>query len=281
MTYNAVNRQLRSRQAIEALRNGVPNAHAVAALGSGQADIERKFTGMLERAAGTDDATAEGVGMLAAGDFGTGKSHLLRHLQAVALENNFACSYVVISKETPLFDMGKVFSAAIQHGRLPGVTGDMVEEAALKLDFDSEEYTEFFSWADDEQNGLHRIFPATMLLKERGHDSDRDARIVRFWSGDPIRAADVNDGLRAIDQKRNYPFRAPKKLELPPQQTRFVLKLLKAAGYRGWVILLDELELVGNYSILQRGRSYSELARWMGQTEETYPGLGGRRHDYP
>ena len=53
-----------------------------------------------------------------------------------------------------------------------------------------------------------------------------------------------------------------------------MLELIKAAGYRGWVILMDEIELVSNYSVLQRARSYAELTRWMGQAaDEKYPGL--------
>ena len=37
---------------------------------------------------------------------------------------------------------------------------------------------------------------------------------------------------------------------------------------------MDEIELVANYSVLQRARSYAELTRWMGQAmEEKYPGL--------
>ena len=39
-------------------------------------------------------------------------------------------------------------------------------------------------------------------------------------------------------------------------------------------MLLDEIELVGSYSLLQRGRSYAELARWLGHASgESYPGL--------
>ena len=29
------------------------------------------------------------------------------------------------------------------------------------------------------------------------------------------------------------------------------------------MILMDEIELVANYSVLQRARSYAELTRWM------------------
>ena len=53
-----------------------------------------------------------------------------------------------------------------------------------------------------------------------------------------------------------------------------MIELIKAAGYKGWVLLLDEIELVGSYSQLQRGRSYAELTRWLGEAvDELYPGL--------
>ena len=41
--------RLARRRAVEALRSGVPNADAVTALGSGQSDIEDRFTGLLSR----------------------------------------------------------------------------------------------------------------------------------------------------------------------------------------------------------------------------------------
>ena len=146
MTSDAANGQLESRRAIEALRNGVPNDMPSPRLALGKPRLKASSPRCFS--VPRHDNPAEGVGMLAAGDFGTGKSHLLRHLQTIALENNFACSYVVVSKETPLFDMGKVFSAAIQHGRLPDAAGHMVEEAALKLRPDSEAYAKFFLWAN-------------------------------------------------------------------------------------------------------------------------------------
>ena len=56
------------------------------------------------------------LGMLVAGDFGTGKSHLLGYLESQALAQNFVCSRVVVSKETPLFDMDKMYKAAVENG---------------------------------------------------------------------------------------------------------------------------------------------------------------------
>jgi hypothetical protein len=50
--------------------------------------------------------------------------------------------------------------------------------------------------------------------------------------------------------------------------------LIVAAGYAGWVLLVDEVELIGRYSWLQRAKSYADLLRWMGKVPSQYvPGL--------
>ena len=46
--------------------------------------------------------------------------------------------------------------------------------------------------------------------------------------------------------------------------------LFRAAGFAGWCLLIDEVELIGRYSPLQRARAYAELARWLGA-----PGVPG------
>ena len=274
MADGTITAQLKNRRALEALRSGVPNGDAVAVLGCSQAAVERDFNAHLSRLSGDTDMPESSLGMLVAGDFGSGKSHLLGHLESQALAQNFVCSRVVISKETPLFDMDKVFKAAIENGRAPGITGHLVEEIAQKLNYNSNGYTEFFQWANREDNGLHRILPATLAVHENYDDHELLNEITWFWSGEKIDLKKLRGGLRHINQAQGYPFRAPVAKDLPPQKMRFVLELIKAAGYRGWVVLMDEIERVANYSVLQRGRSYAELTRWMGQAmEEKYPGL--------
>lgn len=265
---------LRFRRALEALRNGVPNRDAVAVLGCNQPEVEREFARLMSSIIEPTGMPESGLGILVAGGFGTGKSHLLEYLENQALAANFVCSRVVISKQTPLFNLEKVYKAAIDNGKVPGVTGQMVEEIALKLDPRSEEYARFFLWANSEDNGLSRIFPATLMVHERSRDLELLNEITWFWSGERPRIARVRDGLRSISQSHVYSFKGQSARQLAPQRLRFVLELIKAAGYRGWVILMDEIELVARYSLFQRARSYAELARWMGRiTDESYPGL--------
>ncbi len=264
------------RRALEALRNGVPNREAVRLLGCNQPDAEKRFNDMLSRAANAANPPDNSLGMLVSGDFGSGKSHLLAHLEHQALSRKFICSKVVISKETPLYDLGKVFSSAIDNARMPDRNGRLMEELSQAMMPDSDEYAAFFRWANDAAaSGLvHPIFPASLLVHERSGDMELNGEIESFWGGDRILISRVKAGLKQIGQQRTYTFRAPKAADLPPQRLRFAIELIKAAGYSGWVLLIDEIELVGSYSILQRGRSYAELTRWMGHAvSESYPGL--------
>ena len=182
---------------------------------------------------------------------------------------------MAISKETPLYDLAKVFKSAMDNGRMPKRSGRLIQELGQSLRPDSEEYASFFKWADDaKSHKLHQIFPASLLVHERSNDIELDSEIENFWAGDKVYVSQVKGGLREIGQFKNYSFRAPKVRDLPPQRLSFMIELIKAAGYKGWVVLLDEIELVAQYSLLQRGRSYAELSRWMGRAVgEAYPGL--------
>jgi hypothetical protein len=212
--------------------------------------------------------------MLLSGDFGTGKSHMLEYFEHLALSQNYVCSRIAVSKQMPFYNLGKVFKAAIDNGVVPCLVGQMVEELGVTLDPNSNEYVKFFQWAHAEDSGLHPIFPATLMAHERSPDLEVLSKLYWFWSGDQILIRDVQDPLKAVGQWHNYKFKAPKPLDLPPQKLRYVLELVKAAGYKGWVVLIDELELIGSYGVVQRAGSYAELARWMGLTpDEQYPGL--------
>ncbi len=257
--YDGVGAAVARRRAIEALRAGVPSRDAVAALGSGQSAIEDRFHALCEAAAG---GTAGGL--LLGGGFGSGKSHMLEHLARLALDAGYTVSRVVISKETPLHDPAKVFRAAADSAMRAGQARPAIIEAAAALDLDGRPYAELLRWASSTGAELNERFPATLALF--AHVRDRDAvfaeTILRFWSGDPITVPELRRRLREIGEQRPTlpPVTAP---ELGRQRLRFGARLLTAAGSAGWVILFDEVELIGRYSLLQRAKSYAELARWV------------------
>ena len=264
--------QLAQRRAVEALRSGVPNSDAVIALGSGQSDIEDRFTGLLEGISGPGSGSGDRrdrASMLLGAGFGQGKSHLLTHLGHLATSAGFVVSTVVISKETPLHDPAKVLRAAVESAVAPDGARDVVAEAAAALDRDSAGYTELVRWLRGPGRDLNERFDATLLLHQRlssdasGVDEEFLDAIVRFWSGDPLLMPDLRRQLKAVGEAKTFKFPPIRARDLARQRLRFLPRLLRAGGSVGWVVLFDEVELIGRYSLLQRGRSYAELARWL------------------
>jgi len=264
--------RLARRRAVEALRSGVPNADAVVALGSGQDDIEDRFTRLLEDIGGPrsgSSAWPDRASMLLGAGFGEGKSHVLTHLGQLATAAGFVVSTVVISKETPLHDPAKVLRAAVESALAPDGARDVVAEAAAALDTDGPGYAELLRWLRGPGRDMNERFDATLLLHQRlsgdapGADEEFLDSIVRFWSGDPLLMPDLRRQLKAIGEAKSFTFSPVKIRDLARQRLRFLPRLLRAGGHAGWVVLFDEVELIGRYSLLQRGRSYAELARWL------------------
>lgn len=266
--------RIQARRAIEALRAGVPNHDAVLALGGGQPRIEARFRRLLDDAA---DDVAKGTqtpGLLVAGDFGTGKSHLLEALEQLALGEQFVCSKVVVSKETPLHDPDKLYRAAIHAAVVPGKRGSALTELAFGLTFESKAYQDFVAWAHQPSSGLGSRFPASLFVFERTRDEEVRDRIISFWGGDPLDTRQLRGWLRDQGETTTYRLERIGKRDLPLQHFSFTSRLIAAAGYAGWVLLVDELELIAQYSFKARARAYAELARWSGRVRgQRCPGL--------
>ena len=273
----SVKPQIASWRAVEALRAGVPNSDAVQALGCSHPLVEERFRSML-----TDIelgfSRGEGAqGVLLAGDFGSGKSHLLEYLQHIALENNFVCSKVVVSKETPLYGPSKVYAAAVQAAKVPNRSGTILAAIAEELEFESPEYEDFYRWVFSSRTVLNSRFAASTFVFERGSGGrypDVSDRILQFWAGARVPATELRSWLKELGEVAAYKFEKVSELELSLQRYEFMSRLIRATGYAGWVILVDEVELIGRYSVMQRASSYAEMSRLLGLSDDDRtPGL--------
>jgi hypothetical protein len=265
----------RERRAIEALRSGVPNRDAVSVLDCNQNEIKDIFLEQLHDIKNSDCNKPKHKSMLIKGGFGRGKSHLLEYLQHLAVDENFICSKVVISKETPLYDPVKLFRAAADTAIIPGKRGSAIAEVAEELIGQKSKYDEFLAWSHSIANEISPIFAATVFLLPRlNREPERRDRIIRFWAGEKFGIGEVRKYLRECGEAVSYRIEQFPLRELSLQRFRFIPRLMQTVGYSGWVILIDEIELIGNYSFRQRAKSYAELARWMGQLKDgNYSGL--------
>ncbi len=254
------------RRAIEALRAGVPNRAAIRLLGTAEAKICERFVENLQSCKEQLQDGGQATGQVIAGGFGTGKSHLLGYLQDLALKENFIVSWVVISKETPLFDLGKLYVSAIRNAAVPGHNDDAMTAVLAKFGGSGNNaYDELLHWAESVESGLSPLFAGLLYLFPRPNTyPERVQQIARFFAGGKLSLATVRQWLREEDAVKRFVLTPIKQPDLIRQRLCFVPRLITAAGYSGWVLLLDEVELIGRYSLLQRSRSYAELARWLG-----------------
>ncbi len=269
-----MNGQVSARRAIEALRAGVPNRDAVSALGCSAQEVVSVFDARLQELRGSIARESQPRGMLVAADFGGGKSHVLEYLSHMARRENFAVSKVVISKETQLFDPLKVFRAAVESLVCENVVGDALRDIAVsRLSTKSPQFAELNLWLRD--SGLNSRFAATTwLFEQAGADSEIQDELVGFWEGTAVQVGHLRQGLRQTGAAKLFALEKIGIKELARQRFKFMARLLRAARYDGWVILLDELELMGRYTVLQRGRAYAELARLLGLADDlAVPGL--------
>ncbi|MCC6734914.1 MAG: DUF2791 family P-loop domain-containing protein [Bauldia sp.] len=255
------------RVAVEALRSGVPNRTAIRLLGSAEDQLIARFVQSLA-AVSSGLAGGRAVrGDILSGGFGSGKSHLLGVLAERALDEKFVVSVVPVSKETPLFDPARFFLAAMRAAVVPGANDDVMTEVLRRVSGAPGRCLALEEWASDPRSGLSPIFAAILHVLPRQLLTPEDkVAVARFFAGHRIGVARVNQWLRAIGLrgKNNlFDLKGIREADLVPQRIRFAPRLFQAAGFNGWCVLIDEAELIGRYSALQRGKSYAELTRWL------------------
>lgn len=262
------------RRAVEALRAGVPNRDVVRQLPPMQDDVEDRFDALLDAAESSWDTGKQAPGILLEGDFGTGKSHWLEHFQHVALQRNYVCSTLVLNKETPLYDLVKVYRGCVESAIAPGKeSGPALEEISHTYRTDGTGYAqEMLAWVH-QTPGLDQRFAATLYLFERNPDPESRRRILSEWAGYPMAVPLLRLALREAGAPRELSVGRPLKMHAI-QRFEFLSRFFRSAGYAGWVVLLDEAEMVSKYSLRQRARAYAHMAQLMGLVKGTsLPGL--------
>jgi len=259
---------LESARAVESLRTGVPNTMAVSLLGCDQPKITKNFESLLHDVSGGTTVVGEHAGMLIKGGFGSGKSHTLAFLSDIALRSGYVTSRISINKETPLSDPDKLFRVLSDSAVLPDRAGIGLFEAGQRLVADSKAYRDLENWTNN-RDGLDGRFAACLkLFRLARRDYEARDQIIRFWSGDQVGVHWLRGRLKEVGAPVTGILRTAILRELGRQRAQFASRLLRTVGYRGWVWLVDEVELIGSYSLLQRMRSYSEIGRMMKQNSD-------------
>jgi len=161
----------------------------------------------------------------------------------------------------------------VREARLPDGRGSLMHELATRMHYRKQRAQTFMDWVTHEQP--YGLVAATVDIHDRLNDPEMAEKMEDFWSGEKLAVGEVRAALRELGSAEAFDVKAVRIAELAPIRFEFASRYARACGFAGWVLLLDEAELIARYSLLQRGRAYAELARWLAPAEGFgIPGLG-------
>ncbi len=148
--------------------------------------------------------------------------------------------------------------------RLPDRKSADLGEVATKIDKKSVVYQEFIGSITNSDCALDPIFPASLDLYERLRVGDYFVDAIRtFWDGGRLSIPGLRKEMRRFNAE-HFALKTPNYGQLATERFVFAAGLLRAAGYKGWVILLDEIELVARFPLNARAQSYVNLMWLLG-----------------
>ncbi len=245
---------LEAIKVIEALRTGVPTRISTKIL----PDLRKNITDCI----GTDlDRLTTGQipkGRLTWGQYGQGKTHVLTTAEHLAFDRHFAVSFVSLSREVSCHNLFHFYGRAASRLRTPDSSMFGLERALSKK-HPSDLLNTPILVAD---RYLHPL-PTIVLenyLRSSGEEQNLlygDLMGTRIPITELKRIHRQNHGEKFPSFKINFRIK-------DHAQAYFgcLADTIIFCGYQGWIILIDELELIGRLGSQSRLRAYQNL-HWL------------------
>ncbi len=246
-----------ARHIIEALRSGIPSRAVGQYFSEARPRIMKEISDRLDQVCDQGKSN----GMIISGKYGEGKTHLLNTVFNLAHSNSMVVSYLSLSKETPMDKLYLVYQKIIRNTYLPMRKQPGFMHELEKVSANSPIANEMLLYAAKqlETDKLYYLFRSYLNTE----DSDEKFLLQADLEGDFIANAPLKKIYRRI-------FNQPVKYNTNFTKTRhcgdyfsFMSHLFLQMGYHGWVILIDETELMGRLGKKARLNAYRNMAQFL------------------
>lgn len=242
--------RLRAISIIESLRSGVPSRILTREL----PDLRPQVLDLIRNDLTHLQNDEIPSGRLIWAQYGQGKSHFLRMVEHLALEKNFAVSYITLNRQVSLNNLSKFFQVAapfvkVPNSNIPGLMNKLLKAKHNDL---PQTHIQFPS-------RYPHPLPAA-VLECLLHTSDDDFnRLYHHLMGDFMPIAEVR--RLASDVGLIDLFAGMERFKQAHITASFgvLSDITRFCGYKGWVILIDEAELVGRLGRMSRLSAYRNL----------------------
>ena len=246
-----------ARHIIEALRSGIPSRAVGQYFSEARPKIMKEISGRLDQVC----ELGKSSGMVISGKYGEGKTHLLNTVFNLAHSNHMVVSYLSLSKETPMDKLYLVYQKIIQNTYLPMRRQPGFMQELEKISANSPLANEMLLYAAKqlETDKLYYLFRSYLNTE----DSDEKFLLQADLEGDFIANAPLKKIYRRIfNQPAKYNVNFTKGKHCGDYFS-FMSHLFTQMGYHGWVILIDETELMGRLGKKARLNAYRNMARFL------------------
>ena len=233
-----------ARHIIEALRQGVPSRAVGRYFSDSRPGIMKRITESMENVLDGEGSR----GMIVTGRYGEGKTHLLNTIFNQAHASKCVVSYVSLSKETPMDHEQPGFSEKLEalSPNSPAAS-DLLVYAAKELETDKLYYVlkSYLNTQDEEEKFA--------LLADMEGDFIANAQLKRIYRRIFNTPAQYNTNFSKTKHAMDY--------------FSFMSRLFCRLGYKGWIILVDEAELMGRLGKKARLKAYQNIGSFLGGEE--------------
>lgn len=253
----AVPVDMESRHIIEALRSGIPSKIVGRCFSDARPKILKELSGHIEDVC----ERQKSAGMIISGKYGEGKTHLLNTVFNMASENNMVVSYLSLSKETPMDKLHLLYPKLMANTYLPKRLQPGFAQVFDTMTAGSRLASEMISYAAGQlqTDKLYYLLRACLNTE----DAEEKFQLLADLEGDFIANATLRQIYKRIFNqtvKYNVNFSKTKHCR---DYFAFMSHFFVQLGFSGWVILIDEGELMGRLSKKGRLNAYRNMAYFL------------------
>lgn len=252
---------MEARRVIEALRSGIPSRAVGRYFTEARPGIMSCISGEMQEVS----ESGKSSGKILTGRYGEGKTHLLNTVFGMAQEENMVVSYLSLGKETPFDKLYLVYQKLINNTYLPGREQPGIAQLLEQLSLGSPAASELAAYAAG-QLGTDKLY---FLLRSYLGTQDIEEKYLlqADLEGDFIAASVLKKTYKRIfneTARYKFPF---SKMKHTQDYFSFMSYLFVLLGYKGWIILIDEAELIGRLGKKARLKAYRNMGYFLNSPE--------------
>ncbi|MDR2354603.1 MAG: ATP-binding protein [Clostridiales Family XIII bacterium] len=242
-----------SGRIIEALRSGIPSREVSYCFSSARPKLMREIEDALEA---LEENRCSG-GRIISGKYGEGKTHLLNTVFNMARERNMVVSTLTLSKESPLSSLHLLYPKILQGTYLPDRLRPGISAAFEQLSAGNPIVAPLLEYCLTKLtcNKLYYVLKSYLGTQ----DDEEKYLLPGDIEGNFMANATIRQIYRRIYGESavfNVAFAKSRHIQ---DYFAFLSHLFLSLGYKGWVLLFDEAELIGRLGKKARQKAYVNM----------------------